>query len=437
MADSVITAENLSKRYLLGHRTGEQGHIRHPTLRGAIAREAHNFARKAVDVFRGRQVVQGDEVEEFWALKNVSFEVKRGEIVGIIGRNGAGKSTLLKVLSRITEPTAGRVVMRGRVASLLEVGTGFHPELTGRENVFLNGAILGMTQSEIRKKFDEIVAFADVDRFLDTPVKRYSSGMYVRLAFAVAAHLEPEILIIDEVLSVGDHEFQKRCMGKIQDVSSQEGRTVLFVSHNLAAIGELATRAILMNSGTVELDGDVPQAILTYLSRRMKSAIYECTAAHKGPHLSKVEVITSNANGIHSFGEQLEIRFCLKHSELMSRGCFSFQIVNQFQHPVLHAWAFYPQVQIAAEGESVLVCRFPVLRLNVGQFYLKTYLAEPPGGDIYEELDGICQFEVVRTGETNLWGWHPETCSYYERWEWSINVEDAGRRVDRGSPETQ
>jgi lipopolysaccharide transport system ATP-binding protein len=424
MSDAVIAVENLSKKYLLGHRTGEQGHFRYTALREVIAREVHNFARKAIDLFQGRQVVQGDKVEEFWALKGISFEVKRGEIVGIIGRNGAGKSTLLKILSGITEPTGGRILLRGRVASLLEVGTGFHPELTGRENIFLNGAILGMTQSEIRKKFDEIVGFAGVDRFLDTPVKRYSSGMYVRLAFAVAAHLEPEILIVDEVLSVGDHEFQKKCLGKMHDIASRDGRTVLFVSHNLAAIGELATRAVLLNSGTVELDGDVPRAISTYLARGRKDAIYECSTEQmqKRPHLSKVEVITSNANGVHRFGEPLDIAFCVKHAELISRGCFSFQIVNQFQHAVLHAWAFHPQVRIAAiEGETVLVCRFPALRLNVGQFCLKTYLTEPPGGEIYEQLDGICPFEVVRTDEAILWGWHPEACVYHERWEWSIN----------------
>jgi ABC-type polysaccharide/polyol phosphate transport system ATPase subunit len=424
MPDAVITVENLSKSYLVGHRTGEQGQYHH-TLRDVIGREARNFTRKTIDVFRGRQVVQGDEVEEFWALKHVSFQVKKGEIVGIIGRNGAGKSTLLKVLSRITEPTEGQVLLRGRVASLLEVGTGFHAELTGRENIFLNGAILGMTQREIRKKFDEIVAFAEVERFLDTPVKRYSSGMYVRLAFAVAAHLEPEILVVDEVLAVGDHEFQKKCLGKMQDVASRQGRTILFVSHDLAAISELATRAVLLNAGAIEVDGDVPRAISAYLSKTTKSAIYERSAEQmrKSPHVRRAEVITSDANGVHSFGEPLEIKFLISYAQLLSRGCFSFQIVNQFQQPVIHAWAFYPQVRIATttEGEAVLVCRFPALRLNVGQFYLKTYLAEPPGGEVYEELDGICPFEVVRTNETILWGWHPETCCYHERWEWTIN----------------
>ena len=254
MSDAVITVENLSKRYLIGHRSGKEGPYRYTALRDVIGREARNFVRKAVNLFRGQQVVQGDKVEEFWALKDVSLEIKQGEVVGIIGRNGAGKSTLLKVLSRITEPTKGRVLLRGRVASLLEVGTGFHPELTGRENIFLNGAILGMTQREIRKKFDEIVAFAGVERFLDTPVKRYSSGMYVRLAFAVAAHLEPEILIVDEVLAVGDAEFQKKCLGKMGEVA-RGGRTVVFVSHNMAAMKSLTTRGIVLDSGRAVFSG--------------------------------------------------------------------------------------------------------------------------------------------------------------------------------------
>jgi len=214
MSDIVISVENLSKRYLVAHNPETQGHRRYLALRDVIGREISNLARKGRDMLRGRQVLRADELEEFWALKNVSFEVKQGEVLGIIGRNGAGKSTLLKILSRITDPTEGRVRLRGRVASLLEVGTGFHPELTGRENIYLHGAILGISRSEIRKKFDEIVAFAEVERILDTPVKRYSSGMYVRLAFAVAAYLEPEILIVEEVLAVGDYKFQRKCWVK-------------------------------------------------------------------------------------------------------------------------------------------------------------------------------------------------------------------------------
>jgi len=219
MSDSIITVENLSKRYLVGHQADT--HRRYIALRDVIARGVREFVRKTADMIHGRQIVQGDEVEEFWALKNVSFDVKRGEVLGIIGRNGAGKSTLLKILSRITDPTEGRVVLRGRVASLLEVGTGFHNELTGRENIYLNGAILGMSQGEIKRKFDEIVAFAEVEQLLDTPVKRYSSGMYVVSRSQLAAHLEPEILVVDEVLAVGDAAFQKKCLGMTSDVATR------------------------------------------------------------------------------------------------------------------------------------------------------------------------------------------------------------------------
>jgi len=261
MSDVVISVENLSKRYLVGHNTALAEHS--PDFRELISRNVSRFARKTRDMLSGGPIVQGDEVEEFWALKDVSFDIQQGDRVGIIGRNGAGKSTLLKILSRITEPTSGRVSIRGRVASLLEVGTGFHPDLTGRENIFLNGAILGMSTAGIKHAFDEIVAFAEVEKFLDTPVKRYSSGMYVRLAFAVAAHLEPEILIVDEVLAVGDAQFQKKCLGKMEEVG-KNGRTVIFVSHNIQSIRQLCSRAILLESGTLVASGSSQQVTDLY-----------------------------------------------------------------------------------------------------------------------------------------------------------------------------
>jgi lipopolysaccharide transport system ATP-binding protein len=281
MSDIVISVENLSKRYLIGHQTNRREP--YTALRDVIGREARNFGRRALDFVCGRQIIVGDEVEEFWALRDVSFEVKRGEALGIIGRNGAGKSTLLKILSRITEPTEGRARLQGRVASLLEVGTGFHPELTGRENIILNGAILGMRSAEIKSRFDEIVFFADLERFIDTPVKRYSSGMYLRLAFAVAAHLEPEILIVDEVLAVGDAEFQKKCLGKMGEVA-QHGRTVLFVSHNMTTVNRLCGRCILLESGQVKKDSDAPSVTAQYLiSDTGTMAVREWNAPRERP----------------------------------------------------------------------------------------------------------------------------------------------------------
>ena len=258
MSAPIITVENLSKCYRIQHQQERQRYV---ALRDVIT-------SKVKGLFGSRQSAVGNQQseEDFWALNDVSFEIKRGEAVGIIGRNGAGKSTLLKILSRITEPTTGRVRLRGKVASLLEVGTGFHPELTGRENIFLNGAILGMPQAEIRRKFDEIVAFAEVERFLDTPVKRYSSGMYVRLAFAVAAHLEPEILIVDEVLAVGDASFQKKCLGKMSDVTTKEGRTVIFVSHSMPTMMRLCSRGILLDQGRRVMEGSCRDVAHHYMN---------------------------------------------------------------------------------------------------------------------------------------------------------------------------
>ena len=273
MSDLAISVEGLGKRYRIGAGPSEPyGSLRDSLMRSLKA-----------PVQRLRRGGQGGAAREHWALKDVSFEVKHGEAVGIIGRNGAGKSTLLKVLSRITEPTAGRAVVHGRVGSLLEVGTGFHPELTGRENIYLNGAVMGMSRADIKRRFDEIVDFAGVETYLDTPVKRYSSGMYMRLAFAVAAHLEPEVLVVDEVLAVGDAEFQKKCLGKMSEVAKQ-GRTVLFVSHNMPAITRLCNRAILLNTGSIEYDGVPHQLVAQYLqSDQGTTALREWTDIDTAP----------------------------------------------------------------------------------------------------------------------------------------------------------
>jgi lipopolysaccharide transport system ATP-binding protein len=260
MSETMISVENVGKLYTLRHKvTGE----RYATFRDVITRGV--LAPFRAISGKGRNGSEANATEDFWAIKDISFKVERGDVVGIIGANGAGKSTLLKILSRITEPTVGRIRIKGRVASLLEVGTGFHAELTGRENIFLNGAVLGMSRGEIKSKFDEIVAFAGVEQFLDTPVKRYSSGMYVRLAFAVAAHLEPEILIVDEVLAVGDSEFQKKCLGKIREVATG-GRTILFVSHNMQALSVLCNRGMFLRAGALEYTGSTKEAIERYIA---------------------------------------------------------------------------------------------------------------------------------------------------------------------------
>ncbi len=303
----VIEVSGLSKQYRIGTR------LPYKSLRESIM----NTLASPVRMFRGDSSLKTSNLkpntlhlkpntDTIWALKDVSFEVKEGEVLGIIGRNGAGKSTLLKILSRVTEPTKGEVRIRGRVGSLLEVGTGFHPELTGRENIFLNGAILGMRKEEIKKKFDEIVAFAEVEKFLDTPMKRYSSGMYVRLAFAVAAHLEPEILLVDEVLAVGDAQFQKKCLGKMGEIS-KEGRTVLFVSHNMAAIANLCDSCILLNGGQIHSAGIPNDVINQYLHNSQQVGIQEVPGEYylnnrKNPYLHD-KLIVQKMQLLNSHGE--------------------------------------------------------------------------------------------------------------------------------------
>jgi lipopolysaccharide transport system ATP-binding protein len=329
MSDPIISVENLSKKYIIGHQR-QEGYM---TLRDSIANSAKNLFHP----FRQKKAPGTDaNVEEFWALNDVSFEIDRGDRIGIIGRNGAGKSTLLKILSRITEPTKGSIRIKGRVASLLEVGTGFHPELTGRENIFLNGAVLGMGKLEIQRKFDEIVEFAEVKKFLDTPVKRYSSGMYVRLAFAVAAHLEPEILIVDEVLAVGDAQFQKKCLGKMKSVAG-EGRTILFVSHNMAAINTLCSSGIVLKQGKVVCSGSISDCIATYdlESSQDRAAIWKRSSDQVTGSLIITEI------GINLHGRQPDIKLtvnvCLESLSQHKSAHLAIEVLNMMGMSIMQA----------------------------------------------------------------------------------------------------
>jgi ABC-type polysaccharide/polyol phosphate transport system ATPase subunit len=412
MPASMISVENLSKRYLVGHRDERGGRHGYTALRDVIGREMRNVTRKALDVLHGRQVVQGDTVEEFWALNDVSFDVQQGEVLGIIGRNGAGKSTLLKILSRITEPTAGRITLRGRVASLLEVGTGFHPELTGRENIYLNGAILGMGRAEIRKKFDEIVAFAEVERFLDTPVKRYSSGMYVRLAFAVAAHLEPEILIVDEVLAVGDTEFQKKCLGKMGDVSRREGRTVLFVSHNMETVLKLCARGVLLGSGQVVEIGDASAVVAGYLRRNYSSSPEIClkdkprsSGLPNRVRLSGANVIAPQYNWAFSFGQSLSFDIWVDSTILISSAELGIGLFSAKGYEIA-SWTN------ACSGEQVTVrpgvnafrVEYDDLMLLPGQYFFAVGIRSGLGRDFEDYVPDAISFEVTaseRSAEIN------------------------------------
>jgi lipopolysaccharide transport system ATP-binding protein len=365
MSGVAIKIEGLGKKYILRHQAG--GRSRYVALRDVLA-----------DGFKGlldrkSKIENRKSVEEFWALDGVSFEVKQGEAVGIIGRNGAGKSTLLKLLSRITEPSRGRIEIEGRVSSLLEVGTGFHPELTGRENIFLNGAIMGMHRAEIRKKFDEIVAFAEVEKFLDTPVKHFSSGMYMRLAFAVAAHLEPEILVVDEVLAVGDAQFQKKCLGKMQDVAAKEGRTVLFVSHNMAAVRSLCSRCFLLAGGKIAMSGNVEDCISHYLLSSHEDMPAKIDTAglqrRHEDHNAKSLRITSiklgeNDRAICFTGEPLAI-----HVE--------FEVLEPLEDVIL-GYAVHSSEDIRIfESRSVDSYR-PIAQLLPGKYFLRTELPGNP-----------------------------------------------------------
>ena len=363
-----IRVENLSKEYRLGAAQGAGYRTLRESLSGA-ARGAWGRVRRFSPAADARPTAEADR---FWALDDVSFDVEPGEVVGIIGRNGAGKSTLLKILSRITEPTDGRVVVRGRVGSLLEVGTGFHPELTGRENIFMNGSILGMSRRDISCKFDEIVAFAEVEKFLDTPVKRYSSGMYVRLAFAVAAHLHPEILLVDEVLAVGDAGFQKKCLGKMHDVA-QAGRTVLFVSHSMAAVRALCSRAILLREGQIQQVGDVGDVVASY-----HAAFHVCIENSKSWNVAQAPGNNSlRLLGIDvspSTGDVLDIEsgIVIRLDVLCLRELSNLDATIELRTPddviVLHDGIVFTDERECSAGCYRVRCHIPASFLNCGRY---------------------------------------------------------------------
>ncbi|SIQ70944.1 polysaccharide ABC transporter ATP-binding protein [Chryseobacterium sp. RU33C] len=389
-----LKAENISKQYRLGQ-------VGTGTLSHDLNRFWHKVRGKEDPYLKigeaNDRTTKGDS-EYVWSLRDIDFEIAQGDAVGIIGRNGAGKSTLLKVLSKVTKPTTGKIYTHGRIASLLEVGTGFHPEMTGRENVFLNGAILGMTRKEITRKFDEIVDFSGVERYIDTPVKRYSSGMYVRLAFAVAAHLESEILIVDEVLAVGDAEFQKKCLGKMNDVTRGEGRTVLFVSHNMTAIKELCSKGILLNQGKIDYQGDILNTIIEY----QKSSTKESSYIYNG----NLDEALGNENiRIKEFsvspikGDLLDIDSGVHVKLVFHNYCpditldTTFELKNYEELVIFHVGKFVSENNDSKIGEYTVEFDIPAGLLNAGNYYFRLYFGKDQKILLYG-IDEFIGFEI-------------------------------------------
>ena len=407
MSDIAIRVENLGKQYHIGALQKNGGHYTYKSLRDSIASAASAPFRAARALIAGKPVPQDHQDDTIWALKDVSFDIRRGEIVGVIGRNGAGKSTLLKLLSRITEPTTGRVEIHGRVGSLLEVGTGFHPELTGRDNVFLNGAILGMTRAEIARNFDAIVAFAEVGRFIDTPVKHYSSGMYLRLAFAVAAHLQTEVLIVDEVLAVGDAEFQKKCLGKMREVS-QGGRTVIFVSHNLAAIRSLCSTGLLLDKGAMLLHDQIEPVTAAYANSGSGHFSDESSVdLPKAPERCDVwmESVTVLCNGnpgtTFEFGDRISFKVNFKARGPIRRPILGYLIRSTRGEDAVNANNYFlpsPDYEQPVT-EGTIVCDLGALPLMAGSYLVSFWLCRNPHEQHY--VEDILQFTV---NEKDIWG---------------------------------
>jgi lipopolysaccharide transport system ATP-binding protein len=423
MSRPTIVVDNVGKSYRLGPKRGNE-----VTFREAVSRAFSSPLRKL-----RKLGVKSPQPEMFWALRDVSFEVGRGEVVGIIGRNGAGKSTLLKILSRITEPTEGCVRFRGRVSSLLEVGTGFHPELTGRENVYLNGSLLGMRKAEIVRKFDEIVAFAEVERFLDTPVKHYSSGMYVRLAFAVAAHLDPQILIVDEVLAVGDVAFQKKCLGKIEQVAGG-GRTVLFVSHNMPTVTKLCQRAMLMREGKLAADGPAEDVVHLYYDENRESeseirdleALYRTTSCLGGALLLQCRLTTPDLIGPWAipFGSHISLEITATITRPLVSLEFCLALMNsiglEVASPMSSDSGPKPSV---SPGEYTFHVGLPTLKLTPGRYYLEFSLRSDRG--LEDQVTEAVFFEVISNNESSVALTHHRRGSVIPDFEFVIDKRHA------------
>lgn len=411
-----IKVGNLSKRYRLGLKEKQSD-----TLVGQVS----NIIKSPFqNLKRLRNLshfnLQDDSV--FWALKDISFDVKEGEVLGIIGKNGAGKSTLLKILSGITDPTEGKVEIFGRVASLLEVGTGFHSELSGRENIYMNGTILGMSRREIDSKLDEIIDFSGVEKFIDTPVKFYSSGMKVRLGFSVAAHLEPEILIVDEVLAVGDYEFQKKCLGKMEDVSKNKGRTVLFVSHNLEAVSTLCSKAILLSKGEMYSQGKIHSVINDYLGFEVvQSGWYRDEDNSADAFIREIRICTSDSNGNHTFGKPLSFEFEIVTNNRIPNATISFQLFDQKNRAIVHCWLFQTDIAFCNKpGVYKVICYVENPKLYMGRYTLSAHFGEGKGGEKYQTIENACSMEVHMHGIYREFDWSPNACTYLENFNWDV-----------------
>jgi lipopolysaccharide transport system ATP-binding protein len=400
----IIDIHNLAKKYSIKE---VQPYL---ALRDVISEKIKNVFSK-----------KGKQANEFWALQNINLTIEKGERIGIIGRNGAGKSTLLKILSKITPPTTGEIKLRGRVASLLEVGTGFHPELTGRENIYLNGSILGLSKREIDHKLDEIIDFSGVEKFMDTPLKHYSSGMQLRLAFSVAAHLEPEILLIDEVLAVGDMEFQKKCIGKMEEISRSQGRTILFVSHDLAAITTLTEKTLVLHEGTVRCFDTPANAIAIYTKSGIISQEYFSEKDVSQPYVRQVRVHTSEGSDLQGHGQPMSIVFDIYvPDDGMENLALAFQVMHrQMERPLLHQWLYDVETPVfRKKGVNRVKFTFPVVNFYKGDYYLKVHLAESKYKVKFDEVE-CCFFRVEMLNlAAPEWGWYDNMALYLDRGHW-------------------